>query len=179
MSYDDLVLHALGEERRALATRQTRAAIRSNTAALQLVDEDDLMEVAAPPPKTGRRPPHSAPTAALAVARQPLKHHSPKSGKPSASRNKAPASDRAAPGDRAMEPTKYRTPEGYVVPFGIMNQRRRADPPLCFCCGQPGHASALHEGRYHCGHGAEAHRGSCPGRTGGGISWVNRGCFSD
>jgi hypothetical protein len=55
VSYDDLVLHALGEERRALAIRQARAAIRSNTAALQLVDEDDAMADAQPSRKRGRR----------------------------------------------------------------------------------------------------------------------------
>ncbi len=71
VSYDDLVLHALGEERRALATRQAHTAIRSNTAALQLVDEDDAMDDALPPCKHGRRAPRSRGTHGRAGRRAP------------------------------------------------------------------------------------------------------------
>jgi hypothetical protein len=70
VSYAALVVHALGAEHRTLATRQTRAAIRSNTAAVQLAEDAVMMENDRPPP-TPRAP------AALYVERAPMK----KSGK--------------------------------------------------------------------------------------------------
>jgi hypothetical protein len=123
VSYDDLVLHALGEERRLLATRQTRSAIRSNAALLQSADAD-LTDSEPEPTAVGRRPPRSA----LALVRPPTKHTA---GRAASQPNVG----------RAKKPTKYRAPDGTVIPFAALEMRRRSDPPRCFCCGELGHSS--------------------------------------
>ncbi len=41
----------------------------------------------------------------------------------------------------AMEPTKYRAPDGTVILFAVLDMRSWSDPPRCFCCGELGHAA--------------------------------------
>ncbi|GIL55987.1 hypothetical protein Vafri_11444 [Volvox africanus] len=79
-SYDDLVLHASGEEARILAERRFRSGVRSNAITMQDVVGDDAMEASDGEPPAKRS--HSgAPQAAAAAvgagpssASRPRKH---------------------------------------------------------------------------------------------------------
>ncbi|GIL55386.1 hypothetical protein Vafri_10865, partial [Volvox africanus] len=79
-SYDDLVLHASGEEARILAERRFRSGVRSNAITMQDVVGDDAMEASdgEPPAKRSRSGAPQAAAAAVGAgpssASRPRKH---------------------------------------------------------------------------------------------------------
>ncbi|GIL85094.1 hypothetical protein Vretifemale_13726 [Volvox reticuliferus] len=125
--YSDLVQHALGEERRIVATRQARAAIRSNAVAAQSVEGDVEMVNAAGPSTS--RPPHGAPTAALAVNHPEMK----KKGRPQ--QHKLRGQSAATHDDLA--PTKFYDVNDRNIPYGVYVKRRAAR--VCLCCRSKDH----------------------------------------